>query len=219
MHRCVAIMLLSLTARAEIVDRAAVIVGRQIVTALELEEEVRITEFLNQTPLTLGLEERRAAADRIVQQMLIAREMSLSHYPDPSDAEIGQAFDLLRGLYATQHEFVSALAGYKLDEQTVRKHLTAQISALHFIEYRFRPELGTSGADLRSSYQEKAESWAAVHPGFQLPSFEDSLASLRAALIEKRTDQALDNWLKETRKQVRIVFLEQDLGAAEALRD
>ena len=56
-------------------------------TESEVQDEVRLTEFLNQQPLDLGPEQRRAAAERLVDQQLIRNEMQIGGYPQPSQSE------------------------------------------------------------------------------------------------------------------------------------
>ena len=211
MYRFMAIVLLGLVGRAGIVDRAAITVGRQVITELELEEEARVTAFFNQVPASDTPQQRQAAADRLVQQLLIIREMRLSHYPEPNNIDIENAFNRIRDTYGTPREFEDALNRYKLTPDILKNHLAKQISTLHFIEYRFRPELGVSETDLQNYYNQKIATWATDHPGVPVPSFNQARDSFRAALVAARTDEALDGWLKETRKQVRVAYLEQGL--------
>ena len=216
MYRALAVILIALAGRAEIIDRAVMTVGRQVVTELELEEEIRVTAFFNQVSPADNIAQRRAAADRLVQQLLVAREMRLSHYPVPSETDIQSAFARIRDLYKNQRDFESALARCSLDTNVVKRHLAQQIATLHFIEYRFRPELGISEADLQNRYNRGLAAWGTDHPGVPSLSFDARRDSIRSALIAERTDQALENWLRETRKQIRVTYLEKDLHDAEA---
>ena len=74
---------------ADVIDRIAITVANQAITASQIDEEVRVTAFLNREKLDLSLAEKKAAAGRLLDQALIRREMELSHYPLPelSDAE------------------------------------------------------------------------------------------------------------------------------------
>ncbi|MBV9158725.1 MAG: hypothetical protein JO097_20865, partial [Acidobacteriaceae bacterium] len=66
---------------AEVVDRIAIIIGRNVVTELQIDEELRVTAFLNNQPVTRDSATRRAAASRLIAQLLVERDMRLSHYP------------------------------------------------------------------------------------------------------------------------------------------
>ena len=73
---------------AEIVDRIAITAGRQVITELQLDEELRVVAFLNHQPIARDANARRAAADRLIEQLLIKRDLDLSHYPPPSPADV-----------------------------------------------------------------------------------------------------------------------------------
>src|SRR6185437_13173511 len=81
-------MCLVYSLRAEIVDRLVVAVGQQTITQLQLDEEIRVTALLNRRPVARDEETRRAAADRLVEQLLIRREMEQSRYPMPSEQDL-----------------------------------------------------------------------------------------------------------------------------------
>ena len=74
---------------AAVIDRIAVVVGRNVITETELLREVRLVEFLNNQPLDVSPAARRAAAERMVDQQLIAGEMKLSDFAMPAPAEAG----------------------------------------------------------------------------------------------------------------------------------
>ncbi|HEY5163139.1 MAG TPA: hypothetical protein VII81_09020, partial [Terriglobales bacterium] len=59
---------------AGVIDRVAVVVGTQVITESEVLLEVRLTEFFNGQPLDLGVDQRKAAAERLVDQQLIRNE-------------------------------------------------------------------------------------------------------------------------------------------------
>ena len=73
-------------AQTGVIDRVAVVVGNQVITASEVELEVRLTEFLNGAPLDLGPAARKAAAERLVDQQLIRNEMQAAGYAAPAAA-------------------------------------------------------------------------------------------------------------------------------------
>src|SRR5450432_3413792 len=58
--------LMVLAAAAGVVDRVAVVVGDTVITESEVLDELRLTEFLNSQPPDTRPEQRRAAAERLV---------------------------------------------------------------------------------------------------------------------------------------------------------
>ncbi len=172
---CLFLLCISPLVRGGVIDRIDIVVGRQVITELQVEEEIRVTAFLNDKPIANDEAQRRAAADRLIQQTLLRREMELSHYPAPTEDAVAQAIDQIRSQRGGASSFDRALDSYKLTEAILRNHLAFQIATLDFINLRFRSETAISAPD------------------------------------ERRTDAALDNWLQEARRQVRIVYVDPSL--------
>lgn len=210
MYRLLLILMLLPLLRAEIIDRIAIAVGQEVITELQLDEELRVTAFLNHQPIARGLDSRRAAADRLVTQLLVKREMELSHYPLPAAEDIDNYLEHVRTDFGAV-SFDQALAACNLSESTLREHLALQLTTLRFIEFRFRPDIGVSEADIQNYYQREMTTWKANHPGAAPPALAASRESIRKALIDSRTDEVLNTWLEESRKQVNIVYLDKSL--------
>jgi hypothetical protein len=209
-HRLLIVFCLALALSGEVVDRLVIAVGREAITELQLDEEIRVAAFLNRQPVVRDLDTRRAAADRLVQQLLVRREMEVSRYPLPGEEDVNKYFDQIRAEFSSAAEFDQALTSYELTRSTLRDHLALQLTALRFIEFRFQPEINISEAEIQTSYQSELATWAPAHSGAP-PSLEASRESIRKALTEKRIDRALDAWLEERRKRVHIVYIDTSL--------
>lgn len=196
---------------AEIVDRIAITAGQQVITELQLDEELRVAAFLNHQPIDRSAKAKRAAVDRLIEQLLIQREMELSHYPPPPAADVDTFLEQVRAGISSWGDFDETLRKYNLSEAVLTEHLAMQLSTLQFIEFRFRPELGISPADIESYYQGELARWKGEHEGAKPPTLADSRESIRRTLAEQRTDEALDTWLAESRKQLSIVYLDKSL--------
>src|SRR4051812_14724692 len=70
-----ALSFVALLSGAVVLDRVAVVVGKRLVKASDVDRNVRVSQFLNRTPLKLNEEERRKVADRLIDQELIRQEM------------------------------------------------------------------------------------------------------------------------------------------------
>src|SRR5579864_705788 len=55
-----------LLSSAAVLDRVAVVVGATVITESEVDEELRLEQFMASEPMDLGPQQRRAAADRLV---------------------------------------------------------------------------------------------------------------------------------------------------------
>jgi hypothetical protein len=196
---------------AEIVDRIAITVGRQVITELQLDEELRVTALLNHQPIARDIEVRRAAADRLVEQLLVKHEMELSHYPLPDTDDVEKYLQQVQADFGSEPRLAQALTAYDVSENTLRDHLALQLTTLRFIELRFRPNEGVSETDIQNYYQREIATWRANHPGDTPPSSVPSRESVRKILVDARTDEVLNTWLEEARKQLNIIYVDKSL--------
>ncbi|HZS57228.1 MAG TPA: hypothetical protein VFA65_22700 [Bryobacteraceae bacterium] len=204
-------VLFCLSLNGEIVDRIAIAIGRQVVTELQIDEELRVAAFQNHVPISEDLEARRAAADRIVTQLLVSREMQLSRYPMPPDGDVDRYLAQIRSSFASDTAYHQGLDAYRINETILKRHLADQLAILSFVELRFRPTLDVSDSEIRSFYDRELATWKTDHPGIPAPSFDAARPAIRKTLTEKDTDQILDAWLEEARKQVNIIYLDKAL--------
>lgn len=197
-------------APAEIIDRIAVSVGDSVITTSDLDREIRVNAFLSGAQPDFSPAARRAAAERMVEQQLIRRELEVSKYPVP--APPAADFELQRfraSNYKSDAEFQKALSAYGITEQQVKDQLLWQLTLLRFVEVRFRPGVQVSDQEIQD-YFEKVVKPAAqkAHPGAPV-ALEDYRSQVEQTLIGQRTDQDIDAWLKQARKRAEIVFHEE----------
>jgi hypothetical protein len=211
MHRLLLCLFFLAPLSAEIVDRIAITVDHQVITELQIDEELRVTAFQNQERLSSDVSARRAAADRIVAQFLVVREMQLSRYSTPQSADVDQYLDKVRRSFNSTTAYQQALQQYQITESMLKQHLANQLAALSFIEIRFRPNLDVPDSEIESFYRRELATWRADHPGIPPPSFEAARPAILKTLTEEHTDQILDTWLEEARKQVNIIYLDKSL--------
>jgi len=210
MRRALVFGFLALSLHAELIDRLVIVVGRHVITELQLDEELRVTAFLNGIPVARSTDARRDAGDRLVEQLLIRREMEFSRYPMPDSRDVSTYMEqVVAGLNDPDH-LGQTLKAYDLSEDVLREHLTLQLTTLRFIEYRFKSDLSVSDADVQTYYRRELAANGKMPRGTP-PSFDSVKESIKQTLVDRRTDEALDNWLEEARKQVNIVYLDKTL--------
>jgi hypothetical protein len=196
-------LLLLSSLHSEIIDRIAISVGNQVITQAQIDEEVRLTAFLNGSQLDLSAEERKKAADRLIEQTLVKRDMEFSHYPIPEASEAEAALKPLKANYGSEELYKQALDRYGITEEGLKRHLWWQTTLLRFIDYRFRPGIVVPDKDIRNYYDQEVVKWK--QQGIQqIPTFEESRDKIGELLTDQRIDQAIDQWLIETRKQVAV---------------
>lgn len=195
---------------SEIVDRIAISVGKQVITESQIDEDVRLTAFLNGEKLNLDLAERKKAAGRLIDQALIRHEMELSRYPMPALSDADKSLAGIRARYQSDNQYRQALETYGLDENALRRRLLWQATFLQFIEFRFRPGIAISDAEVQAYYQQQLAKWRqdGVQP---VPSLEDVRGSIEQTLTEQRIDRELEQWLAGARTQVAIRYHDEEL--------
>ena len=191
------------SAHSEIIDRIAISVGNQVITKAQIDEEVRLTAFLNGSQLDLSAEERKKAADRLIEQTLVKRDMEFSHYPIPPESDAEPALKALKANYPSEAQYRQTLDKYGITEEALKQRLWWQTTLLRFIDYRFRPGILVPDKDIRNYYDLEVVKWKGQ--GIQqIPTFEDSREKIGELLTDQRIDQAIDQWLADTKKQIAV---------------
>ncbi len=192
---------LASTPHAEIIDRIAATVGKQVITESQVKEEIRVTAVLDGRPADWSETNRTRTLNRLIDQTLIRREIDATRFQQASVAE-GQK--LLVDLKTQMRDFDSTLAVNRVPETVVARHLQWQVTFLRFVEYRFKPSVEVTEADLKEFYATQVAEWKKSDK--PVPSFEDARVDLEHLLMSKYVDQALDRWLGDQRTQTSIVF-------------
>ena len=204
-----AILLLS-PLHSEIIDRIAISVGNQVITKAQIDEEVRLTAFLNASQMNVSDEERKKAADRLIEQTLVKRDMEFSRYPIPPPDEAEPALKTLKANYHSEAEYEQALQKYGITEEALKRHLWWQAALLRFIDYRFRPGILVPDTEIRKYYDQEVVKWK--QQGIQqIPAFEEAREKISELLTDQRIDLAIDRWLADTRKQIAVREHEEKL--------
>ena len=189
-----------------ILDRIAVSVGNQVITLRDVERQIRVAAFLDEVKPDFSAANKRAMAERLVDQMLIRQEMETSRFPFPSAAEVQPALDKIKKTFPTDADYQKALAAYGIAEPDIQDVLLRMWTMQQFISLRFRPAVQVSDQEIQDYFdQVVAPAARSAHPG-QPVKLEDYRSQIEDKLTGQRADQALDTWLKEARKRTEIVF-------------
>jgi len=194
--------------RAEVIDRIAVTVGRQVIAESAVLLDLRVSAFLDGKPVDLSPAAKRKSAGRLVDQALMLQEAADSHFTFSIDQDLSKLLAQTKAQYASDGDYRAALARYGITEKDVADQLAAGLRTLRFADLRFRPEVQISDQDLRAAYEQLAAGWRLNNPG-QVPSFESSQEQIRQLLTEQQLTEALDRWLIMTRSETQVVYRPQ----------
>ena len=88
-QRLLLVLLMGLVlGRAEIVDRIAATVGSEVIAESQVEEQIRISAFINGTEPDFSVENKRKVLDNLIEQVLIRREIEFTRFPAPKPEEV-----------------------------------------------------------------------------------------------------------------------------------
>jgi len=195
---------------ADIIDRIAISVGNQVITESQIDDEVRITQFLNGDKLDLSLSEKKKAASRLIEQALVKREMELSRYPLPSLDDAAEPLRKLKAGYPSDAQFQDALRTYGITEDGLKQRLWWQLTLLRFVEVRFRPGIQIQDSELQEYYKQEVAQWR-IEGTQSIPSFDEARSRIEEILTQQGIDDAMDRWLSEVRMQVNIRYRDETL--------
>lgn len=108
-------LLLSLPARAEVVDRVVAVVGDQLVLASEIRFEEELSG-LDESPLPFWDPRRGTALQRLLDAAAIRASASDLDLYEPPDEAVRDRLETLRGRFATRADWEDFLRRWGLDE-------------------------------------------------------------------------------------------------------
>ena len=190
---------------AAVIDRIAVTLDSQVITESEIMLEIRLTAFLNGEPVSATPQARKEAANRLIEQKLIRREIDLGRYAQPSP---GEEEPMLKQIQAQRFhgpdDYQKALQKYGVDEAQLRAHLLWQLTLLRFIEVRFPPAVEVTDEEMHQYFvQHLPELEKRAGKPVSLESVRNEIQD---ALTEQLVDKQLNDWLAEARGRARIAF-------------
>jgi hypothetical protein len=198
----------------EVLDRVAVSIGTQVITESQLLQEIKLDSFLNNEPPNFSPAAKRDAADRLIEQKLVRKEMEMGRYPTAAPEEAGAIVqNLLKTRAASSADFDNQLKAAGITLAELQAHLLWGLTLSHFVDLRFRPAVQVTNRDITKYYQEKIIPSA---KGAQAPTLDDVRLRIEETLRAERSDAELDTWLKDTRSRTPITYQKEVFGDAAA---
>jgi len=210
-RRAPAVFLLLLAAApagAVVVDRIAISVGNKVITESAINLRLRLTAFENGDKPDFSLAARKRAADLLIDQRIVEREMDVGHYPRTGeDGRAPLLEDYTRSVYKGDKSVLDrALAAYQLSESDLEEDLARQADLLSFLNVRFRPAVQVSDSDIGAFFEKT------IKPLKPQASLNEYRTQIEQRLAGERANSEMEAWLKEQRKSTRIEYLEKDLA-------
>jgi len=204
------LLLAAVGLHAEIIDRIAVSVGNRVITASDLDRQIRVSAFLSGAKPDFSPPARRAMAERMVEQELIRGEVETGNHPVPGADEVEPVYRaFLARLHPDAAELARALAEAGIAVEDLKKELLWELTLTRFVGIRFRPGIQVTAEDIRKYFTAVVEPLAkAAHPGAPV-DLNDYRDDIEVKLTGERADQEMDKWIKEARQRTKVVFHEE----------
>ena len=196
--KLLALLLAAICVRAETLDRIAVTVGRHVISEYDILQDMRISAFIDGKTPVFSAEQRRKAAERLVDQYLVLEDATATRVPLPPAADVAGLLTPIKARYATDQAYRAALTQAQISETELSEQLLAGLRMLRYTDLRFRPEVQISEEALRAYYDKLAPP----------QTFEASRGDIEKLLTNQQTMQALDRWLEMSRSETAIVYRE-----------
>ena len=143
---CAALWLPAPGFAAEVLDRIAVTVDKQVIAESDVIRYLRVAAFLDRKPVDLSGSAKRSAAAALVDRYLIVEEAEDSHFPPLTEEDGGALLKQVKAQYPGEAAYQAALKEYRIGEQDLleasaggRASLAVHRSALS----RGSPNLGS----------------------------------------------------------------------------
>jgi len=193
-----------------IIDRIAIIVENSIIKDSDISRDLRVTSFLNAVPLNLGLQARKTAASRLIDQIFIRKEIQIGDYPVASPEQADQELDqLVKGRFKSEGSLEETLKRYGITAPDLRSHFLWQLTVLRFIDARFKPAVLVTDEEIEKYYTEHRTTFSKEHPGKS--SLDEVHGEIEELLAGQRVNKLFFAWLDERRKNAAIKYLEGSL--------
>jgi parvulin-like peptidyl-prolyl isomerase len=205
-------MALALAAHGEIIDRIAASVGNRVITASDLDRELRVAAFQDGVKPDFSPARKRAAVEAMIEQRLIRTELANSRYPLPDPAELAPIVEQFKKAhFQGDPQYRAALAEYGIGEDDFQELLLWQRTLLLFIQVRFETGVQLGAQDVEEYFLKTVKPAAeAAHPG-QPVLLEDYRDQIERTLTGQRADRQMDLWLRDVRTRTNVVLHEEVL--------
>ena len=202
----------AVAARGEIIDRIAASVGNRVITASDLDREIRVAAFQDGVKADFTPARKRATVEAMIEQKLIQTELANSRYPLPDPAELAPAIEQFKKEhFKDDQQYRATLAEYGIGEEDFKELLLWQRTLLLFIQVRFETGVQLTDQDVEEYFTKTVKPAAeAAHPG-QPVTLEDYRDQIERTLTGQRADQQMDTWLRDVRRRTNVILHEEVL--------
>lgn len=193
---------------AEVLDRVAVSAGQQVVTLSAILRQLRLETLASGDPVQDTEENRRRAASRLIDQVIVMREIELSRYTPPSMTEAEEAIErYLKQSGRTRERLLDEIHKLGFSEDDFKREMQWRISVSRFIDYRFAPGVQVTDEEVENYYHDEySAQYRKLNPGAAVPPLDEVRDSIARIVTNRKTNAAMEQWLARMRESLRVTY-------------
>ena len=190
--------------RGELIERTLALVGGQVITLSDV-----------QTAMALGLVEAEhavsptAATLRLVDRLLVLREVQRYLPPEPGEADVEARLDAVRSHVGGADALAAALTRGGFTEMRLRSWLRDDSRISAYLAQRFAAVGIPSDEDVNAYYAAHRDEFERTQQ-----SLEAASTAIRERLSSERRDQLIADWVQDLRRRTPVVELWKNTGAS-----
>jgi peptidyl-prolyl cis-trans isomerase SurA len=143
--------------------------------------------------------------EKLIDQELMQQELKNFSMTEVEGSKIEARLQSLRDAFAAKGGLSALLQRTGLRESELIAYVRLESSILKFVDFRFRPFVSVSEADIRD-YYEKRLIPQLRESKIETPSLDQIAAKIEIILREEKINAVLDQWMKEIRRSSRIEY-------------
>lgn len=200
-------LLLTMPARAAIVDRLRAVVNGEVITQSDIEQDLAIRTVSRSLPANLSQAEvERMVLDQMISRKLLRQEIK-SNPPEVTFKEVEKELAEVRSLYASPQEFTRVLEEHKISLDKLRASIEQRVQILKFIKERFHPEVVVTDEQVADYYQSTFVPEVKKSGAKTVPPLQQVAPEIRDILMENQINERMETFLRQKRRTANIKIL------------
>jgi peptidyl-prolyl cis-trans isomerase SurA len=194
-------------AAGEVIDRIVATVNGHIILQSDWDEGLRYEALLSGRPLSLFTDEdRRAVLDRLIDQELLAEQMTSASFPHATQAEAAAQVDNARTQYpdaVTEQGWQRVLARFDLTQPDLVQHVQQQIDLMRLVDAHLRPAVQIDSKSVEAYYRDKFVPQSKQSSASDVPPADVS-SKIRELLTQQKVNELMVSWLQSLRSESKV---------------
>ena len=203
---------------AAVVDRIVATVNGHVILQSEWDEELGYESVLSGRPPSAFTDaERKAALDRLIDQELLAEQMTMSSFEPASEAEAAAKVSEARNQNEKAGDgsaWAAILSRFHLTEKDLVEHVRGQMDLVRLVDTRLRPAVQIDAHSVEAYYREQFVPQL-QRAGSAEAALDEVSDKIRDLLTEQKVNELLVSWLHTLRSEGAVRVNEAEAGGQE----